>query len=219
MPRIEVLPSGPATSGATWAYTTAPPPLAHTTAIIPTAPGAPPGNTKSTWSTRKDDKLQKHLLEFEKDNARDVVIPVPKATNTGRARPSGGTPTTRKILASQKTLTNHLSDEEAFLLQQQQQHGSISLAHIHPAHLSAGLRASRRDPPPPITDDAPVLGGWGLPLSHAAARADPPARPPRVFCEICGYWGKYRCLRCGARYCALECKETHEETRCQRFWV
>ena len=59
------------------------------------------------------------------------------------------------------------------------------------------------------------------PLSYAAARADPPDSgvPSRHFCEICGYWGRIRCLRCGARVCGLECKGMHDEGRCLKFYA
>jgi zinc finger HIT domain-containing protein 1 len=54
------------------------------------------------------------------------------------------------------------------------------------------------------------------PLSYNAARAAPPlpsskgGPPQRHFCEMCGYWGRVRCLKCGARVCGLECKEVHD---------
>lgn len=51
------------------------------------------------------------------------------------------------------------------------------------------------------------------PLSYNAARAAPPpasAPPPRKFCEMCGYWGRVKCLKCGQRVCRLECKEAHD---------
>ncbi|KAF2144663.1 uncharacterized protein K452DRAFT_316610 [Aplosporella prunicola CBS 121167] len=61
-------------------------------------------------------------------------------------------------------------------------------------------------------------------LPYAAARAQPPATgagpppPRRRFCDICGYWGRVACLRCGAaRVCGLECKRAHDETACLRF--
>jgi len=57
------------------------------------------------------------------------------------------------------------------------------------------------------------------PLSYVAARAAPTASsaPARQFCGMCGYWGLARCLKCGARYCGLECKGQHDETQCTRF--
>ncbi|KAI0018312.1 hypothetical protein F4780DRAFT_526486 [Xylariomycetidae sp. FL0641] len=41
--------------------------------------------------------------------------------------------------------------------------------------------------------------------------------PPRAFCAVCGYWGRVRCLKCGARACALDCLETHREECVGRF--
>ena len=61
----------------------------------------------------------------------------------------------------------------------------------------------------------------GPPLSYNASRATlpPTARPVRQFCEICGYWGSIKCMKCGARVCGLECKETHDEGRCFKFYA
>ena len=59
------------------------------------------------------------------------------------------------------------------------------------------------------------------PLSYNAARAAPTTStaPPRQFCEICGYWGRARCMKCGVRVCGLECKTQHDETRCAKFYA
>ncbi|MCJ1229164.1 hypothetical protein MMC12_005829 [Toensbergia leucococca] len=59
------------------------------------------------------------------------------------------------------------------------------------------------------------------PLSYNGARAAPPSsgKPPRHFCEICGYWGTIKCMKCGARVCGLECKTTHDEGRCLKFYA
>jgi zinc finger HIT domain-containing protein 1 len=62
--------------------------------------------------------------------------------------------------------------------------------------------------------DAPML-------SYVAAKVDRPGPndpPPRKFCEMCGYWGSVRCMKCGARVCGLECRLKHDESRCQRFF-
>lgn len=60
----------------------------------------------------------------------------------------------------------------------------------------------------------------GPPLSYNAARSLPPVgKPQRHFCEICGYWGTIKCLKCGARVCGLECKTTHDEGRCLKFYA
>ncbi|KAF2661579.1 hypothetical protein K491DRAFT_700960 [Lophiostoma macrostomum CBS 122681] len=58
------------------------------------------------------------------------------------------------------------------------------------------------------------------PLSYAESHASPraPGGPrQRQFCDNCGYWGKIKCLKCGARVCGLECKDAHEATRCLKW--
>lgn len=42
-------------------------------------------------------------------------------------------------------------------------------------------------------------------------------RPVRVFCEVCGYWGRVRCTRCGGKVCALECLGVHGEECFTRY--
>lgn len=58
------------------------------------------------------------------------------------------------------------------------------------------------------------------PLSYNAARAAPPdpnAPPPRQFCELCGYWGRVKCMKCGTRVCGLDCKVMHDAECSRRF--
>ncbi|CAG8949642.1 hypothetical protein HYFRA_00007876 [Hymenoscyphus fraxineus] len=57
------------------------------------------------------------------------------------------------------------------------------------------------------------------PLSYEEARGRlaEEERPVRVFCEVCGYWGRVRCVRCGGRVCALECLDVHREECFSRY--
>lgn len=56
------------------------------------------------------------------------------------------------------------------------------------------------------------------PLSYGEARGLwEETYPTRVFCEVCGYWGRVRCLKCGARVCALDCLEVHREDCFTRY--
>lgn len=58
------------------------------------------------------------------------------------------------------------------------------------------------------------------PLSYNAARAAPPdanTPPLRHFCELCGYWGRVRCMKCGSRVCGLDCKTMHDAECSRRF--
>ncbi|CAO3568179.1 unnamed protein product [Mortierella alpina] len=49
--------------------------------------------------------------------------------------------------------------------------------------------------------------------SYLTANMGPSRYPDRQFCSVCGWKGKYRCSKCGMRYCDLRCLKTHEETR------
>lgn len=59
------------------------------------------------------------------------------------------------------------------------------------------------------------------PLSYEEARGswteEDRRKPVRVFCEVCGYWGRVRCMRCGGKVCALECLGTHQEECFTRY--
>lgn len=60
------------------------------------------------------------------------------------------------------------------------------------------------------------------PLSYNQARAAPPpasAPPPRKFCEMCGYWGRVRCMKCGNMTCSVVCKDAHDEHKCLKFYA
>lgn len=60
------------------------------------------------------------------------------------------------------------------------------------------------------------------PLTYNQARAAPPpasAPPPRKFCEICGYWGRVRCMKCGNMTCSVVCKDAHDEHKCLKFYA
>ncbi len=60
------------------------------------------------------------------------------------------------------------------------------------------------------------------PLTYNQARSAPPPAgmpPPRRFCETCGYWGRVRCLKCGAMTCSVLCKDEHDQSRCLKMYA
>ena len=75
-------------------------------------------------------------------------------------------------------------------------------------------------PSAPSTEEMDALLS-APPLSYIAARSAPPPphKPQRHFCEICGYWGSIKCIKCGARVCGLECKGAHDDGRCLKFYA
>jgi zinc finger HIT domain-containing protein 1 len=82
-----------------------------------------------------------------------------------------------------------------------------------------------RIPPFPTDDELRALL-TAAPLSYTEARAvlgdtgeeDEAARyPARRFCGVCGYWGRVRCTKCGARVCALDCLDVHRQECFTRY--
>ncbi|KAF9731242.1 hypothetical protein PMIN04_005563 [Paraphaeosphaeria minitans] len=74
--------------------------------------------------------------------------------------------------------------------------------------------------PPPVSQAELDVLLAAPPLSYAASHVAPPpvgGPPQRHFCDNCGYWGKIKCLKCGARVCGIECKDAHEATRCLKW--
>ncbi|KAH8736743.1 hypothetical protein BGZ61DRAFT_524987 [Ilyonectria robusta] len=56
------------------------------------------------------------------------------------------------------------------------------------------------------------------PLNYGEATGDWDEKyPVRVFCEVCGYWGRVRCMKCGTTVCALDCLEAHREECVTRY--
>ncbi|TVY43532.1 hypothetical protein LOCC1_G003246 [Lachnellula occidentalis] len=106
-----------------------------------------------------------------------------------------------------------------------------------PDALSLTLSQGSSNPPVPHPDDnSPLLVSRiprmpsqaelekllsAPPLSYEDARgswtAEDRRKPVRVFCEVCGYWGRVRCMRCGGKVCALECLNTHQEECFTRY--
>ncbi|KAK4186150.1 hypothetical protein QBC35DRAFT_464953 [Podospora australis] len=96
-----------------------------------------PGLSLTDLTTRQENKLRKDLELLNRDNPRDVNIPIPHKAGGGRARDKH-TPNVRKILQSQKTFANHLDDYQALL----------ALAETNPA-AAAALTAPQTKPATP----------------------------------------------------------------------
>ncbi|EPS44229.1 hypothetical protein H072_1741 [Dactylellina haptotyla CBS 200.50] len=211
-PTVELLPNSgkTGTTGASsWYYSNAPPSQsvsampkpedlrarkAKTAAVASiTAPSfattaASASDGTSDVVVKLDPATVRRINELEKVNWHDVQIKI-EAPFSGRK--PGKTQNVRRVLASQKTFQNHLSDDIA----------------NHELQLQNPLY--KPDPYDPAT----------TPLGYVRSVAEPPstnATRYRRFCEICGYWGTIGCLRCGVRLCSGECEATHKEARCTR---
>ncbi|KAK8222068.1 hypothetical protein M8818_000237 [Zalaria obscura] len=273
MPHIEELPTSSKAAAPGWSYVV-------DTGYDPSKLAINPSNRKrvriatsglsgTDLTLRQQTAIQRHLAELDKDNHKDVQIPVPKGSDGGKKQ----TTNVKRILQSGKDFAYYVEEEEALLAQK----GGASSSAVESADTPraaskpAKTQASRRKsalanssaastpaPSTPADSTGPSIplpanakgpaGGQqpvaikpsplapaptqriteeeieallsAPPLTYNAARspAPPPFGPPqRVFCEICGYWGRAKCMKCGARICSVTCKDTHEESRCLKF--
>ncbi|PSR92248.1 hypothetical protein BD289DRAFT_429056 [Coniella lustricola] len=111
---------------------------------------------------------------------------------------------------------------------------------VAPALLASGSKILtpfvRFTPPPHPGDSNPLLESWlpplptddelrelvrAPPLNYNQARGrwteDDTRYPTRHFCEVCGYWGRIKCMKCGTRVCALDCLDLHREECVTRY--
>lgn len=157
--------------------------------------------------------LASHTMPAPSQAAKSVR----RQSSTKKKRPSSSSsamipPTPHEQTASTESIARPLRDTTQ--AGPTPSHGSeFSTDQGHPS-----LRIFTPPKPPPALLDE-ILSA--PPLSYTAARSKPSAlgHSKRRFCEICGYWGRVKCVRCGARVCGLECKGVHDEQRCLRFYA
>jgi zinc finger HIT domain-containing protein 1 len=201
---------------------------------------------KHTPNVRKILQSQKtfanHLDDFEalKESnpaaAATTVPPAPVAPVASSKRPGGGG--NKKMGgAAHKAAANTTGDgedEDVEMLDEATAESKLAPSYPQTSNI---LPPYHRPPPAPHPGDTdPLLISHvpplpsddelrtlmtAPPLTYLEARAawaeEDRRYPARVFCEVCGYWGRISCLKCGARICALDCLEVHREDCVTRF--
>lgn len=95
---------------------------------------------------------------------------------------------------------------------------------------------TRPFPTPHPRENDPLLESWlpplptdkelrelinAPPLNYNQAKGswtdDNKRYPRRYFCELCGYWGRVKCNKCGTRVCALDCLDLHRQECFTRY--
>ncbi|KAG6033720.1 hypothetical protein E4U41_006825 [Claviceps citrina] len=186
--------------------------------------------TKFTPNVRKIMQSQKTFANHLDDYlALQALTEANSTTTTSKRAGGGGSSKKDKDAGSSSTLT------------------LTPRAPAPPSSDAAKAQSSATDPspvlPPPYRDPPASLPGDGdvllasrvpevptdgelrallarppLPYLGALGRVDE-TYPPRVFCAVCGYWARVRCLKCGTRICALDCLETHREECVTRYGI
>ncbi|RWA07456.1 hypothetical protein EKO27_g7649 [Xylaria grammica] len=193
------------------------------------------GGKKFTPNVRKILQSQKtftnHLDDYialqSQQDANPTPTPAPSAANSGNAnsRSAQRQASTSKRPSAKLEPEPEPEDIEMPDASEAPQSTILTRHAPPPPHAEDGnpLLASRL-PPLPSDDELCALLA-APPLSYLEARGTwPPttggheqAYPTRVFCAICGYWGRVRCMKCGTRVCALDCLETHQQGCITRY--
>ena len=139
---------------------------------------------------------QKETLFGVGDGDEEGAKPSNRARETLNLRNDGkqkkkSTAAVRSILLYRKTF-NALLEE------------SVRTTQIHPFNPAHGHPQGLADAPGP---------------NYLTAAAPPSKYPSRMLCQVCGYFGSYRCKKCGIPYCTIPCRDTHDETGCERRLV
>ena len=192
--------------------------------------------SKTTPNVRRILMSQKtfanHLADEEAALATQNQSAAAVSTPRGSVFKPAGTPSTPRGSVSRATGTPSIAKRSSTVNAQPMPPANVNPVGFEPSSIAPG------PPPPPAKDpgaDDPLLKSYipsppseavmeallsASPLSYNAARSAPPTgKPQRHFCEICGYWGLIKCMKCGARYCSLVCKGPHDEDRCLKFYA
>lgn len=214
--------------------------------IQPTNKKRTAGRGGGDTTAKQTDATHKRLRELEKDNHRDAQIPVPKAKDaagrskgkTLNARKALSYQKTFAMWLEQEKADAAISAQNP--VQQKPK------PTVHPRKGTTKIMTEIKEEPveepiPPValrpapdgTDDSHLLQTIipplpsevemerlcsAPPLSYDEARAGPSTsgKPAMHFCEVCGYWGKIKCIMCGVRVCGLNCKKKHD-IECQKY--
>ncbi|KAJ5843790.1 uncharacterized protein N7525_001531 [Penicillium rubens] len=128
-------------------------------------------------SSRQANAIARHLAELDRENQRDVSIPVPvrQAREAGaRGTRAKTTSNVRRILQSQKTFRNHLDDEEAAIAS-----GSGGVGGMQGAG-GASVVAAKGSKAAAMRRSATPASAVGIKRPSAAMGATGPSTPARV---------------------------------------
>ncbi|OAA45516.1 HIT zinc finger family protein [Metarhizium rileyi] len=179
---------------------------------LPVKSGRP--QTKYTPNVRKVMQSQKTFANHLDDYLALQALEAHPSSNTNK-RPGGGKKDTAASTPKQATNDDDVPMEDNLPPVLPQQFKAPPAP--HPGDNNA-LLVSRVPEMPSDAELRKLLAHPPLSYSEALGRLTD-RYPRRVFCEVCGYWGRVRCLKCGTRVCALDCLETHREECVTRYGI
>jgi zinc finger HIT domain-containing protein 1 len=154
-----------------------------------TGPPKKPGRGSALYgraavdSSTQQTRITRHLLELEQDNYHAIQIDIPKPESTPL------------LPASFVYFVLFVSFESEVIVAPRKQHKTTPNVRK--------LLATRKT----LTNLLDEAGFAADVYRDAGVKQG--RYPSRTFCTVCGYWGKYGCMKCGERYCGEVCAETH----------
>lgn len=153
-----------------------------------------------------------HLADEEAALALQDQTPTVPSLATPRPSSSKTTPLQKRSSTSQLPTESAIIPQADETNQADIEMGGVDTGSTENIQINPLLKSYIPSAPSKAVMEALLLGP---PLSYNAARAAPSSgKPQRRFCEMCGYWGTIKCLKCGARVCGLECRKQHGDGRC-----
>lgn len=185
------------------------------------------GKTSNTKKILGSGKVFAHYLDDEEaEIARtggrvdDVVLMGP-AVSSGSTQRASKTPIARRKSSQLQKEGNAASPAPSLA----KETSTLSQTTLPPEVMEIDDNENEEgdDAIPPLPTQAEMEALLNAPpLTYNQARSAPPppsAPPPRKFCEICGYWGRVRCMKCGNMTCSVVCKDAHDENKCLKFYA
>lgn len=189
--RVETLPDSGSTAQPGWTYVADrgfDPAKAAMAPTLGRKRGIRDAGKSGDISSRRANAIIRHLAELDRENQRDVQIPVPvkQAKEAGsRGTRAKTTSNVRRILQSQKTFRNHLDDEEAALAAggggaaAVQGLGNVAAAAAR-SKAAAAAATRRSATPATVLSGSAVQKGQQQPAAGATATSTPTPAPSQA---------------------------------------
>ncbi|KAI6008439.1 hypothetical protein EDC04DRAFT_2776934 [Pisolithus marmoratus] len=142
-------------------------------------------------------RTKKHLEELERTNySASVILNDPDSEPESSTNPKSKFRARQTVISDKRTLSNAKPKKKSSM--------NVRSAILYRKGLATLVEESGISLLPSTVP------------SYITAAAPPSPYPSRLLCSVCGYKGAYRCKKCAVPYCDMNCRQVHDETRCER---
>ncbi|KAL1739421.1 hypothetical protein HDZ31DRAFT_49430 [Schizophyllum fasciatum] len=142
-------------------------------------------------------RTKRHLDELEQSNHTEATGEDAGESSTSKSRHAKGK---ARIPITDQREVNLLGNSPA--TKKKKSVMAVRSALLYPTSFATLLEKSKID----------AMAG----PTYLTAESPPSPYPSRLLCSVCGYWRRYKCMRCAMPYCDRNCADVHDETRCEK---